>query len=62
MIGVVYDVLPKVDKFVFPADFLVLDCEIVIDMPVILGIPFFDMGKLILIWKMVSRSFELLVK
>ncbi|XP_028788283.1 uncharacterized protein LOC114744268 [Neltuma alba] len=36
--GIVEDVLVKVDKFIFLADFIVLDCEV--DWNIILGLPF----------------------
>ena len=35
--GVVEDVLVKVDKFIFPADFIVLDVEEDIEVPLIMG-------------------------
>ena len=38
--GVVEDVLVKVDKFIFPADFIVLDMEEDADVPIILERPF----------------------
>ncbi|XP_010246634.1 PREDICTED: uncharacterized protein LOC104589882 [Nelumbo nucifera] len=38
--GVVEDVLVKVDKFIFPIDFAVLDMEEDYDIPLILGRPF----------------------
>ncbi|XP_054782728.1 uncharacterized protein LOC129290033 [Prosopis cineraria] len=38
--GVIEDVLVKVDKFIFPVDFIVLDCEVDRDIPIILGRPF----------------------
>ncbi|KAL4360937.1 hypothetical protein GQ457_04G019810 [Hibiscus cannabinus] len=38
--GKIEDILVKVDKFIFPADFLILDCEANIDAPIILGRPF----------------------
>jgi len=37
--GVIEDVLAKVDKFIFPADFIVLDMEEDRDIPLILGQP-----------------------
>ncbi|XP_073279577.1 uncharacterized protein [Primulina huaijiensis] len=43
--GVIEDVLVKVDKFIFPADFVVLDMEEDIEMPLILGRPFLATGK-----------------
>ena len=43
--GVIEDVLVKVDKFIFPADFIVLDMEEDKEIPIILGIPFLATGK-----------------
>ncbi|XP_075523994.1 uncharacterized protein LOC142556419 [Primulina tabacum] len=43
--GVIEDVLVKVDRFIFPADFVVLDMEEDIEMPLILGRPFLATGK-----------------
>ncbi|XP_073220002.1 uncharacterized protein [Cicer arietinum] len=42
--GVVEDVLVKVDKFIFPVDFVVLDMEEDNDIPLILGRPFLAIG------------------
>ncbi|KAI9084647.1 hypothetical protein K1719_033429 [Acacia pycnantha] len=38
--GIIEDVLVKVDKFIFPVDFVVLDCEVDWKIPLILGRPF----------------------
>ncbi|XP_061364905.1 uncharacterized protein LOC133308309 [Gastrolobium bilobum] len=38
--GVIEDVLVKADKFIFPADFIVLDMEEESEIPLILGRPF----------------------
>ena len=43
--GVIEDVLVKVDKFIFPADFVVLDMDEDRDIPIILGRPFLATGK-----------------
>lgn len=43
--GIVEDVLVKVDKFVFPADFVVLDMEEDKNVPLILGRSFLVTGK-----------------
>ncbi|KAL5574401.1 hypothetical protein UlMin_023998 [Ulmus minor] len=43
--GVIEDVLIKVDKFIFPADFVVLDMEEDREMPLILGRPFLATGR-----------------
>jgi hypothetical protein len=43
--GVIEDVLVKVDKFIFPADFIILDMEEDHDIPIILGRPFLATGR-----------------
>jgi len=43
--GIVEDVLVKVDKFIFPVDFVVLDMEEDEDVQIILGRPFLATGK-----------------
>ncbi|XP_070022909.1 uncharacterized protein [Nicotiana sylvestris] len=40
-LGIIDDVLVRVDKFILLADFVILDCEVLI----ILGRPFLDIGK-----------------
>ena len=42
--GIIEDILVKVDKFIFPADFVVLDMEEDRDIPIILGRPFLATG------------------
>ena len=39
------DVIVKVDKFIFPADFIVLDMEEDKEIPIILGRPFLATGR-----------------
>ena len=43
--GVIEDVLVKVDKFIFPTDFIVLDMEEDKEIPIILGRPFLATGR-----------------
>ena len=43
--GVIEDALVKVDKFIFPADFIVLDMEEDKEIPIILGRPFLATGR-----------------
>ncbi|HYP43259.1 MAG TPA: reverse transcriptase family protein [Candidatus Nitrosocosmicus sp.] len=43
--GVIEDVLVKVDQFIFPVDFIVLDMEEDKEIPIILGRPFLATGK-----------------
>ncbi|XP_049362760.1 uncharacterized protein LOC125827505 [Solanum verrucosum] len=40
LVGILYDILVKVDRFIFLADFVILDCEIDAEIPIILGMPF----------------------
>jgi len=44
-IGVLQDVLVKVGPFIFPADFVILDCEVDFEVPIILGRPFLATGR-----------------
>ncbi|XP_069148157.1 uncharacterized protein [Solanum lycopersicum] len=39
-IGILHDVLVKVESFIFPGDFAILDCEVDFEVPIILGRPF----------------------
>ena len=39
-IGILHDVLVKVESFIFPADFVILDCEVDFKVTIILGKPF----------------------
>ena len=43
--GVIEDFLVKVDKFIFPTDFIVLDMEEDKEIPIILGKPFLATGR-----------------
>ncbi|XP_070057400.1 uncharacterized protein [Nicotiana tomentosiformis] len=43
--GVIEDVLVHVDQFILPADFVILDCEVDYEVPIILGRPFHATGK-----------------
>ncbi|XP_070047406.1 uncharacterized protein [Nicotiana tomentosiformis] len=44
-LGVIEDVLVRVDKFILSADFVILDCEVDYEVPFILVRPFLAMGK-----------------
>ncbi|KAL4387847.1 hypothetical protein GQ457_09G019930 [Hibiscus cannabinus] len=46
--GKIKDILVRVDKFIFPADFLNLDCEANINTPIILEGPFLATGKVVI--------------
>ncbi|XP_019238374.1 PREDICTED: uncharacterized protein LOC109218460 [Nicotiana attenuata] len=43
--GILDDVLVQVGKFVFPADFVILDYRVDEEIPIILGRPFLDTGR-----------------
>ena len=44
-IGILHDVLVKVDLFIFLADFVILNYEVDFKVPVILGRPFLATGR-----------------
>ena len=44
-IGILHDVLVKVESFIFSADFVILDCEVDFEVPIILGRPFLATGR-----------------
>ncbi|XP_049357604.1 uncharacterized protein LOC125822257 [Solanum verrucosum] len=44
-IGVLHDVQVKVESFIFPADFVILDCVVDFEVPIILGRPFLATGR-----------------
>ncbi|KAK8999708.1 hypothetical protein V6N11_065205 [Hibiscus sabdariffa] len=46
--GKIEDILVKVDKFIFPADFLILDCEVDEYAPIILGRPFLSTSRAVI--------------
>ena len=43
-VGILHDVLVKVELFIFPGDFVILDCEVDFEMLNILGRPFLATG------------------
>ncbi|XP_019259413.1 PREDICTED: uncharacterized protein LOC109237547 [Nicotiana attenuata] len=44
-LGVIEHVLVRVDKFILPMDFVILDCEVDCEVPIILGRPFLATSK-----------------
>ena len=44
-IRILHDVLVKVELFIFPADFFILDCEVDFEVPIILRRPFLATGR-----------------
>ncbi|XP_070037151.1 uncharacterized protein [Nicotiana tomentosiformis] len=45
LLGVIEDVLVRVDKFILSVDFVIIDCEVDYEVPIILGRPFLATGK-----------------
>ena len=52
--GVIEDMLMKVDKLYFPADFIVLDMEEDREVPLILGRPFLATDKTLIVFNKVN--------
>ncbi|XP_049394506.1 uncharacterized protein LOC125858735 [Solanum stenotomum] len=50
-IGVLQDVPVKVGPFIFPADFVILDCKVDFKVPIILRRPFLATGRALVEWK-----------
>ncbi|KAK8675704.1 hypothetical protein V6N13_033768 [Hibiscus sabdariffa] len=46
--GKIEDILVRIEKIIFPADFLILDCEADENAPIILGRPFLATGRVLL--------------
>nr|XP_009763363.1 PREDICTED: uncharacterized protein LOC104215292 [Nicotiana sylvestris] len=46
-LGVIDDVIVKMDHFYFPAEFLILDCEVDVEISIILGRSFLATGRAI---------------
>ena len=44
-IGILHDVLVKVESFIFSADFVILDCEVDFEVSIILGRSFLSTGR-----------------
>ena len=44
-VGILCDVLVKVDTFIFLEDFVILDCKVDFEVPIILGRPFLATGR-----------------
>uniref|UniRef100_A0A1S4CHY9 Uncharacterized protein n=1 Tax=Nicotiana tabacum TaxID=4097 RepID=A0A1S4CHY9_TOBAC len=44
-LGIINDVLVRVDKFILPTNFVILNCEVVYEVPIILGKPFLATRK-----------------
>lgn len=58
-IGILHDVLVKAESFIFPADFVILDCEVDFEVPVILGRPFLATGRALVNMEKRQMKFQL---
>ena len=52
-------VLVKVESFIFPADFVILDCEVDFEVPIILGRPFLATGRALVDMEKGQMTFQL---
>ncbi|XP_075076626.1 uncharacterized protein LOC142163256 [Nicotiana tabacum] len=48
----------KVDRFILPADFVILDCEVDYKVPIILGKPFLETGKALVVGEVGELTFQ----
>ena len=58
-IGILHDVLVKVKSFIFPTDFVILDCEVDFEVPIIHGRLFLDTGKALVDMEKGQMKFQL---
>ena len=58
-IGILHDVLVKVESFIFLEDFVILDCEVDFEVPIILGRPFLATGRALVDMEKVQMKFRL---
>ena len=58
-IGILHDLLVKVESFIFLADFVILDCEVDFEVPIILGRPFLATGRALVDMEKGQMTFRL---
>ena len=58
-IRILHDVLVKVESFIFSTDFVILDCEVDFEVPIILGRPFLATGRALVDMKKGLMKFRL---
>ena len=61
-IRILHDVLVKVESFIFPADFVILYCEVDFEVPIILGSPFLATGRALVDMEKGQMKFRLTMK
>ncbi|XP_070015203.1 uncharacterized protein [Nicotiana sylvestris] len=57
-LGIIDDVLVRVDKYILPAYFVILDCEVDYEVPIILGRPLLATGKALVDVEAVELTFR----
>ena len=58
-IGILHYVLVKVESFIFSTDFVILDCEVDFEVPIILGRPFLATGRALVYMEKGQMKFQL---
>ena len=58
-IGMLHDVLLKGESFIFPTDFVILDCVVDFEVPIILGRPFLATGRALVDMEKGQMTFRL---
>ncbi|XP_049391344.1 uncharacterized protein LOC125855632 [Solanum stenotomum] len=58
LMGIFYNILVKVDRFIFPTDFVILDCEIDAKVPITLGRPFLSTERALIDVESGELNFE----
>ncbi|XP_055830785.1 uncharacterized protein LOC129899797 [Solanum dulcamara] len=59
LMRITYNVLVKVESFIFPTDFIILDCEVDSDVSIILGRPFLATGRALVAMETDQLKFQL---
>lgn len=44
-VGISFDVIVRVDNFIFPIYFVIMDCELDTEMPIVVRKPFISIGR-----------------
>ena len=58
LVGILQDMPVKVDDFILPADFVILDCDVDFKVPIILGRPLLSMGRVVVDMKLNELKFR----
>lgn len=58
-VRIIYDVLVRVENFIFPANFIILDCEVDFNVQIILGRSFLAIGRALVNMKICQLKFTL---